>query len=332
MQNKREFKWLKLEHDFFNIPNLKKLRKIAGGEKYLVLYLRFMLLTLNSEGHYEFENLEPTIEEELALILDEETVNIKMAISFLLNTNLAQYIDNNILFFAYVPSHLGKYDDSAKRVAELRLRRKQERECNALHSLHVTERNHNETVTSLHVTPLEKEVEKEVEKDLVQVHAQEISNTPDFIHFKKNNFPIIEKFPQEQFFSKIEEPSEYIKKIRMEVYKNWQSIAKSQNARFTIKEWNAIKGYIGGKGKCSLTPYQITTNLESLHKWGMEGKDIINSLNMSHSYKAIIFPKDFYIVYDKNNKRLYGNDLINYRINIIREEEKERLNESDPQY
>ena len=45
MGNKRYY-WLKLKDDFFRQPKIKKLRQIAGGDTYTVIYLKLQLLSL----------------------------------------------------------------------------------------------------------------------------------------------------------------------------------------------------------------------------------------------------------------------------------------------
>lgn len=45
-ENKRYY-WLKLMEDFFRNARIKQLRKIAGGDTNVVIYLKLMLLTIN---------------------------------------------------------------------------------------------------------------------------------------------------------------------------------------------------------------------------------------------------------------------------------------------
>lgn len=60
--------WLKLKVDFFQSLPFKKLRKIAGGDTYLIIYQKLMV---SVGGSYILQGIEDTIEQELALILDE---------------------------------------------------------------------------------------------------------------------------------------------------------------------------------------------------------------------------------------------------------------------
>ena len=48
MANKRYY-WLKLYDDFFSSLRIKKLRKLAGGDTYLAIYLKMQLLAMKSD-------------------------------------------------------------------------------------------------------------------------------------------------------------------------------------------------------------------------------------------------------------------------------------------
>ena len=65
----KKYYWLKLPISFFSDPRIKKLRRIAGGDTYVIIFLKIMLTVINSEGIYTYEGIEKTLEEELALKL-----------------------------------------------------------------------------------------------------------------------------------------------------------------------------------------------------------------------------------------------------------------------
>jgi len=147
--NDKKNHWLKLKTDFFPSLAIKKMRKIAGGDTYVIIYLKLMLLTLNSEGHYRYQRVEQTIEDELATILDEDIENIKICLSLAKSFGLLENVNDNTIFLSQVPTLIGKRDDSRDRVREYRERKKLSNAenisenakitaCNALHLLHVT--------------------------------------------------------------------------------------------------------------------------------------------------------------------------------------------------
>jgi len=123
MSNKRYY-WLKLMKDFFQQAKIKKLRRIAGGDTYVVIYLKMMLLSINSDGVIVFESVEATLEEELALVLDEEVDNVKVLIAFLVSNNLIEQKSESDFFMVEVSSLIGSETAAAERVRKHREKKK----------------------------------------------------------------------------------------------------------------------------------------------------------------------------------------------------------------
>ena len=46
MAGNKRYYWLKLMDDFFDSKRIKKLRKMAGGDTYTIIYLKMQLLSL----------------------------------------------------------------------------------------------------------------------------------------------------------------------------------------------------------------------------------------------------------------------------------------------
>lgn len=65
----KRYYWLKLKDDYLDSPKIKKLRKIAGGDTYTIIYLKMQLLSVKNQGVIEYEGIEQTFAEELALKL-----------------------------------------------------------------------------------------------------------------------------------------------------------------------------------------------------------------------------------------------------------------------
>ena len=122
MSGKRYY-WLKLKDDFFTSKRIKKLRKLAGGDTYTIIYLKMQLLAMKKEGILEYTGLEKTFEEELALDLDEEPDDIRVTLNYLLSCGLAECSDDANYYFPYAVENVGTEGSSAKRVRELRERR-----------------------------------------------------------------------------------------------------------------------------------------------------------------------------------------------------------------
>lgn len=117
--NKRLY-WLKLKDDFFKTKEIKKLRKIAGGDTYTIIYLKMQLLSINNGGIIEFDGTEKNIAEQLSYQIDEKLEDIEMTLAFLLNHNLCEEIENNDCLLTEVPNLIGSESKSAARVRKLR--------------------------------------------------------------------------------------------------------------------------------------------------------------------------------------------------------------------
>ena len=147
MAEKRYY-WLKLQEDFFKSLRIKKLRKLAGGDTFTIIYLKMQLMTLKSDGILQYKGIEPTFAEELALDMDESADNVDITLRYLLSCGLLETSDNREFFVPYTVANTGQEGSSAKRVREHRERK-------ALQS--------NDDVTPL---PLHRYGEKEIEKEI----------------------------------------------------------------------------------------------------------------------------------------------------------------------
>ena len=125
----KRYYWLKLQDDFFSSKRIKKLRKIAGGDTYTIIYLKMQLMAMKNNGVLVHTGLEETFAEELALDLDEEADNVAVTVNYLLSCGLLETEDDTEYFLPYVVMNTGKEGASAKRVREYRERKALQ--CNA---------------------------------------------------------------------------------------------------------------------------------------------------------------------------------------------------------
>lgn len=119
----KKYYWLKLKSDFFTSRAMKKLRRIAGGDTYTIIYLKLQLLSLKDEGLLYYEGVEPTFYEEMALALDEDAENVRATLIFLENMGLISRNNEHEYILTEVPYLIGSETDKA----EL-MRKKRERE------------------------------------------------------------------------------------------------------------------------------------------------------------------------------------------------------------
>lgn len=90
MAEPKRYFWLKLHKDFFQRKEIKRLRKIAGGDTYTIIYLKMLLRSIMSEGKLYFDGLEDDFAAEVALDLDESDENVQITITYLLNSGLLE--------------------------------------------------------------------------------------------------------------------------------------------------------------------------------------------------------------------------------------------------
>ena len=145
----KRYYWLKLPDDFFRQLPIKKLRRIAGGDTYTVIYLKMLLLSLKQEGRIYFEGVEENFSEELALELDEEEENVEVTVRFLLAHGLMKLVDETEYVLTQCSEMVGSESSSAERMR--RLRNNKASQCDR-------------SVTQpLHIGDVEKEIEKDKE-------------------------------------------------------------------------------------------------------------------------------------------------------------------------
>ena len=53
----KRYYWLKLKENFFNQKEIKRLRRLAGGDTFTIIYLKLLLLSLKAEGKIYFDGV-----------------------------------------------------------------------------------------------------------------------------------------------------------------------------------------------------------------------------------------------------------------------------------
>lgn len=150
----KKYYWLKLPSNFFVDPKIKKLRRIAGGDTYVIIFLKMMLLVINTNGILEFEGIEKTLEDELALKLDEDENNVKVVLAFLNANGELEEISDEQFLLERVPGLIGKETDGAERK-----RKQRQKELNVT----LSQQRHDE-VTLCHI---EKEIDIDIKPSLL---------------------------------------------------------------------------------------------------------------------------------------------------------------------
>ena len=164
----KKYYWLKLKDNFFNQKEVKKLRRIAGGDTYTIIYLKMQLLSIKKDGIIEFEGTEKDLAEQLSYEIDENLDNIQVTLSFLKANNLIEEISENNFLLTKVPDCIGKEGASAERVRRHRERKallEKEKEQKMLQCNGEVTNSNNAVIKSNTEIEKEKEKEIEIEKD-----------------------------------------------------------------------------------------------------------------------------------------------------------------------
>lgn len=133
----KRYYWLKLQKDFFTQPKIKKLRKIASGDTYTIIYLKMQLLSLNNGGKLFFDGIEESFSEEIALTIDEDPDNVKVTVQYLLSQGLIESCSETEFLMTETQSLICSESESAERVRASR--KNKALQCNT----NVTECNNN---------------------------------------------------------------------------------------------------------------------------------------------------------------------------------------------
>lgn len=159
MADKRYY-WLKMREDFFSSTRIKKLRKIAGGDTYTIIYLKMQLLSIKTGGVLKYAGYESSFAEELALDLDEEPENVAVTLQYLLTYGLAETSDNIEYLLPFAAENIGTESESTKRVRTFR-EKQRALQCNA----DVTDCNADETKCNTDIEIRDKSKSKDINKE-----------------------------------------------------------------------------------------------------------------------------------------------------------------------
>lgn len=150
----KRYYWLKLPKDFFEDKAIKRLRQIAGGDTYTIIYLKMLLKSMEDDGKLFYEGIEDTICDEIALDINESADDVQVTISYLEKKGLLIVTDSEVEL-TRLREMVGSETDKAELMRKLRSK---------ANSNNVTEISNNVTKALPTVTKCYTEKEKEKEK------------------------------------------------------------------------------------------------------------------------------------------------------------------------
>lgn len=121
----KRYYWLKLKEDFFSSKRIKRLRNLAGGDTYTIIYLKMQLKALKTDGFLYFDGLLGTFADELALDIDESPDNVKVTVSYLLSCGLLETNDDAAYKLTYMDNVIGSETAHTQRQRDYVARQKE---------------------------------------------------------------------------------------------------------------------------------------------------------------------------------------------------------------
>lgn len=112
--NKRYY-WLKLQEGFFRQKEIKRLRKIAGGDTYTIIYLKMLLQSLSSHGVLFFDSIENDFISELALDIDENEEDVAITVQYLMSKKILVEISEDEYLLTTCEEMVGSETASTRR-------------------------------------------------------------------------------------------------------------------------------------------------------------------------------------------------------------------------
>ena len=129
MAEPKRYYWLRLHKDFFQKKEIKRLRRVAGGDTYTIIYLKMLLRSIIDGGKLYFDGYEDTFVSELALDIDEDEQNVQITVNYLLKNGLLIECENDEYYLPEANNNTGSETAAASRMRKLREKSK-DPECN----------------------------------------------------------------------------------------------------------------------------------------------------------------------------------------------------------
>ena len=191
MAQSKKYYWLKLNEHFFSQVTIKYLRKLPQGDTVVIVYLKLLLVSLKSDGVIYLRGICSSIEDEVALLIDEDAMAVSLTLQALSKINLIeQGTEEGVLQMTDFQDMVGSESGSAVRMRNHRARKElaenklaalpdkaKVSQCDA----DVTGSDYRMTASCSNVilgdTEIEKEIEKETESD-AELDQKQKSSSP----------------------------------------------------------------------------------------------------------------------------------------------------------
>jgi predicted phage replisome organizer len=179
--------WFELDGDFFNSKIVKKMRKESNGDTLALIYLKILQSTTKTEGIVSFEGIEPLLEDELALLIDEDAKHIAELLEILDMYDRVERLGTNKFLLKEAENYIFSESESTRRVRKHRKVKNENVTGETKDITSVTSESHTCNVKSLHCNSKSTENATDETKDITSITSESYNVTPN-ITDKNTNF------------------------------------------------------------------------------------------------------------------------------------------------
>ncbi len=174
MAKEKRYYWLKFKRDFFDDLRIRKLQSIAGGDTYVLAYIKILTYSIPTSGIIIYRGIFETIEEEIALEIREDPKTIRFVLEYAANHGMLEVMEQGKFYLPYAAENIGSEGASAQRMRKLRSQK------NASKKLLSSHCDDSVTESDEKVT-LEKEIDIEIEKEKEPLSIVSLQNFDEFV-------------------------------------------------------------------------------------------------------------------------------------------------------
>jgi len=118
-----KYYWLKLHNNFFEKEEIKMLLSMQNGTTYVIIYLKLLLKSLETEGTLIFKRTIPYTPEMIASITGENIDIVRIAIDIFISFRLMENLENGALFMNEIENMVG----SESKWAEIKRKQREDK-------------------------------------------------------------------------------------------------------------------------------------------------------------------------------------------------------------
>lgn len=244
MADLKRYYWFRLHKDFFQKKEIKRLRRVAGGDTYAVIYLKMLLRSIADGGKLYFDGYEETFVSELALDIDEDEQNVQITVNYLLKNGLLLECEADEYYLPEASNNTGSETAAASRMRKLRNKSK-ELDCN-----NVTQQCNN-------VTPMLHECSQPLQTCYGEIESRDIDRVIDIDRHRDRDITISitrEKEKKEKTLSPV---------LNIEIYDLW------------VEHFGVISSYVKGVLDDLVSEYGLQDTSEAVNIAHERGKSSI---------------------------------------------------------